>query len=269
MSKEVQKKKVNNVIEVKDVDTSLLAMAPVLSSDHLRLRKLKIHQGTTQGRKGLIGELYLTPELAKLADSEEKVIMYPLTYKLSWFHSKKGPKDQKPTPTGVTPWKNAGQFQWEVIKPDGTSEKSYQTATFFVLLEEDLKRGDGVTPVQVVLSSTSFSAAALPLMNRYDEIKRFQVEPWLMKFALSSVTSPKGEWQVFKVDPVANKTGHEKAPQEYWSTIREWTKTMLNAQSAGDLETSAEDLAQDIDDVAAATRNPLRAKAVPEDQLEY
>lgn len=266
MNKELQTKK-DNKITTYTPATDLLDLAPKLSSDHLRLKKIKIHQATTMGRQGALGEIYQTPDLTKLAGMGEKIVFYPLTYKLSWFHNKKGPKDPRPTPTGITPWKNAQQFPWEKTEQDGTILRNFQTATFYALLESDFET-DNVTPVQIVLSSTSFSAAALPLMNRYDEIKRFNVEPWLMKFAISSEQSKKGAWYVYKIDPVSTKEGQAKADTTRWETIREWTRTMLNAQRAGELEQTTEDLAQDIEETDTG-RTTQRGTPLPEDQLRY
>lgn len=266
MSKEVQKKTTNNSLTTYTPDESLLNMAPKLSSEHLRLKKIKIHQATTMGRQGMLGDIYVTPDMTTLSTLGEKVVFYPLTYRLSWFHNAKGPKDQKPKPTGVTPWKSANQYQWEEVDSDGTVKRNYQTAVFYGLLESDFGK-ENVTPVQIVLSSTSFSAAALPLMNRYDEIKRHGVEPWLMKFTLHSEQSKKGAWYVFNIAPVSTKDGQARAEQDKWSVIREWTKTLLNAQNTGALETSSEEISQDIEE--STTTNVPRGTPLPEDQLEY
>lgn len=266
MSKEVQKKTTNNSLTTYQPDESLLNMAPTLSSDHLRLKKIKIHQATTMCRQGMLGDIYYTPDLTTLAKAGEKVVFYPLTYKLSWFHNKKGPKDQKPTPTGVTPWRSANQYQWEQVMADGTILRNYQTAIFYGLLESEFDK-ENVTPVQIVLFSTSFSAAALPLMNRYDEIKRFGVEPWLMKFSLQSEQSKRGAWYVYNIAPVSTKDGQARAEETKWATIREWTKTLLNAQKSGELETTKEELAQDIEETS--TTHVPRGTPLSEDQLEY
>lgn len=243
-------------------DMDLLGQAPALKSEHLRLSKIKIHQGTTTGRAGNIGELFTTPDLAKLAGPGDKVLFYPITYRLSWYHNKKLPQDQKPKPMGITEWKNASQFEWKKTDADGTTYQNFQTATFFGILESDLKKGLPPTPVQIVLSSTSFSAAALPLMNRYDEMRRQKVEPWLMQFALSSQQSSKGAWQVFKVEPVADDKGHVRAEEKNWGLLREWARTIFSMQNAGKLEQSAEELAADVEETDA-TSKPLNEKELP------
>jgi len=246
MQKEVATKGKNEVGAYSPA-MDLLGSAPELAQEHLRLPKVKIHQATTIGRQGMLGDLFLTPELTKLAALGEKVVFYPITYKLSWYHNKKTPQDQKPVPMGVTEWKSASQFEWKKQTPDGTIEQNFQTATFFVVLDKDLDSAVP-TPHQVVLSSTNFTAAALPLMNRYAELKRNKIEPWLCKFTLYTEQSKKGAWFVLKVDPVVDKTGQTKAAEKHFDTLRKWASTMFEMQKHGKLDQTADDLAQDVED---------------------
>lgn len=263
-SKEVTKKKTNEVATYQPA-MDLLGQAPTLSADHLRLSKIKIHQGTTTGRAGQIGELFSTPDMAKVAGPGEKLTFYPITYKLSWYHNEKKPSEQKPRPKGVTPWKAANQFDWKKTDADGTIHQNFQTATFFGILESDLDKGVTPTPIQLVLSSTSFSAAALPLMNRYDEMKRQKIEPWLMKFTVTSQQSAKGAWQVFKIEPVADKNGHVRADEKHWATLRKWTSTIFTMQNSGKLDQTAEEMAQEVEE----TPQTNHSQPLNEEQLPY
>lgn len=223
----------------------LLNQAPTLQQDHLRLSKIKIHQATTTGRQGMLGELFSVPELTVLAKPGEKIVFYPITYKLSWYHNKKSPSDPKPVPIGITPWKARNQFEWKTTEADGTIKQNFETVTFFAILESDLLKGI-VTPTQIVFSSTSFTSAGLPLMNKYDELKRHKVEPWLMKFSLFSEQSKKGAWQLFKVEPVADAKGHVRTEDKNHAGLRQWASTLLELQKKGDLETTADDIADSV-----------------------
>ncbi len=269
-TKEVTKKQTNAIAEYQPA-TDLLDMAPTLSQDHLRLKKLKIHQGTTKGRKGMIGEVYVTPEMDKVVGPEERLTFYAITYRLAWYHNIKGPNDQQPKPCGITPWRNANQYTWKEETTEGIKQ-NYQTATVFCVLEKDLESGSP-TPIQIVLSATNFSAAALPLMNRYEELKRFKKEPWLMKFTLKTEESKKGAWHVFKIEPVVGKNGHEMASPEHFETLRGWTRTLLEAQRAGDLNATADDLAGDVHEQDAqpthTTAPRTAAGKLDESQLQY
>lgn len=250
MEKQVTTKKANEVQSYNPA-LDLLKDAPDLKQEHLRIPKIKIHQGTTVGRQGMIGELFITPELTKLVGPGEKLVFYPLTYKLSWYHNKKAPSEQKPTPTGITPWESGSQFEWKKTDSDGTIHQNFQTATFFVILEKDLESGLVPTPHQIVLSSTNFTAAASPLMNRYAELKRNNIEPWLCKFELSSEQSKKGAWQVYKIGLVVDKSGQVKAKDAQFDTLRKWVSTLFEMSKKGGLEQKAEDLAADIDEADA------------------
>jgi len=248
MEKQVTTKKANEV-QAYSPALGLLNEAPDLAQDHLRISKIKMHQTTTTGRQGMPGELFTTEDLSKIAGLGEKITFYPLTYKLSWYHNKKSPSDQKPVPTGITEWKSSSQFEWKKQDTDGTIHQNFQTATFFVVLEKDL-----ANPVpnvhQVVISSTSFTAAALPLMNRYADLKRNKIEPWLCKFTLTAEQSKKGAWYVFKVDPVVDKNGQVKADESKWDVLRKWTGTLFEMQKKGDLSQTAEDLGADLEEGA-------------------
>lgn len=252
MEKHVATKKTAHEVQAYNPAMDLLNSAPDLAQDHLRISKIKMHQTTTTGRQGMVGELFTTQDLSKIAGPGEKIIFYPLTYKLSWYHNKKSPSDQKPVPTGITDWKSASQYEWKKQHADGTIEQNFQTATFFVVLEKDLNN-----PVpnvhQIVISSTSFTAAALPLMNRYADLKRNQIEPWLCKFALSSEQSKKGAWYVFKADPVVGKEGQEKASPDKWDVLRKWTGTLFDMQAKGAINQTAEDLSSDVEGAEPTT----------------
>jgi len=268
MTKEIAKKD-KAELSTYTADSSLLDMAPTADITDIRFTKIKIHQGTTTGRRGMIGDIYETTNLTTLVSPGEKLIFYPITFYKRWYHSIQGPKDTKPNPTGQTNFSNDAQFEWKVQGTDGSIIRNTRTCAFFSMLEKDLE-DPAALPVLILFYSTNFTVAQ-QLITRYNSLKEGKVEPWLSKFALSTEGSKKGPHQLFKVAPVVGKTGQEMCEQKHIDTIRRWATVILTMQKQGLLELKANVAEEVVEaEVSAATKTATAAKEkFNESQLQY
>lgn len=266
-TKEVTKKQ-ENKLAVYAVNSDLLDLAPDADVSDIRFTKLKIHQGTTTGRRGMVGDVYETTNLQTVCAPGEKLVFYPITFYKRWYHSIQGPKDTKPNPTGQTNFVSDNQFNWKDVSADGSVIRNTRTCAFFAMLEKDL-HDPAALPCLILFYSTNFTVAQ-QLITRYNSLKQGKIEPWLSKFTLSTEQSKKGPHQLFKVEPVVEKTSQAMCEEKYWEVLRKWATVILTMQKNGLLELKVSVAEDVIDDEKVVQKGSVKKPEVlTEESLLY
>ena len=247
--------------------TSLLNMAPKADMKDIKFSKIKIHQGTTTGRKGMVGDIYETTTTTTLVGPGEKLSFVPITYYKRWFHNEKGPKDSQPKPTGQSAFENDNQFEWKTVQADGTEIRNIRSVCFFAMLEKDLE-DPSAFPCLIMLYSTNFTAAGRDLITRYEQLRAVGIEPWLNVFTLETQQAKDKPHQIFKVMPKSDKNGQVQVSKKHEQTMRKWAQTVLTMQAQGIL-TNLKETEEVIDTAEVDAGSARTTKPLDESQLQF
>lgn len=250
-------------------NADLLGMAPDADIQDIKFAKIKIHQGTTTGRKGMVGDIYETTTMHTLVGPEENLVFMPITFYKRWFHNQQKTGETKPSPIGQSNFDDTrpNQFEWKVTEADGTVKRNVRTVCFFAMLEKDLE-DPAAMPCLIMLYSSNFSGAGQQLITRYHALKKGGIEPWLTKFALSTEQSKKGPHQVYKVEPIVEGTRQALVSEKYFENLRGWATVILNMQKQGNLilkETELQDVVVEVpdEDHGKPASKPIDEKSLP------
>lgn len=264
-TKEVTVKQSNSVSAFNA--SSLLNMAPKADMKDIKFSKIKIHQGTTMGRKGMVGDIYETTTSTTLVGPGEKLSFVPITYYKRWFHNEKKPGENQPKPKGQTAFEHENQFKWKEVKADGTEIGNIRAVCFFAMLEKDLD-DPSAFPCLIMFYSTNFTAAGRDLITRYEQLRAVGIEPWLNVFTLETSQAKDKPHQIFKVMPKADKNGQVTVDKKYVDTMRKWAQTVLTMQAEGTL-TSIKEVDDVIDTAEVDAGSARTAKPLNESELQF
>lgn len=183
-----------------------------------------IGQGTSEVvklGKAKAGDVYETVNKTVLADTKKTLSFIPIKYFKTWVHCEM--VKTRPQFRSVEPYTpaNSGRYQYE-MEEDGKTMRHYEVLNFYVLLEDELEKGNSFPYLLSFRSSNKKKGR--PLINHMARARALKPSLPLcsMTFNLTSVLTSNADnsWFVFDLTP------KQATLPVYMEKALEWLNTL-------------------------------------------